>query len=166
MTLNDELYHYGVPGMKWGVRRDARIIANHYRNVEVSRQKDRYKAGEITKAQYSEAKRKANAGKKKYMSDIENAFRNAKSQSERTELGNSISKTAVRDVPNIHLKRGAAVVNQLIGAGSIGGTAYTSVALAAVNPAFGLAYIGAGVVTTAAEVGYRYVTRAIIDKTS
>ena len=163
---SNELYHYGVPGMKWGVRRDVRILANHRRNSELKLQKNKYRYGEITKEQYSNAKRKANAGKKKYMSDIENKFRNAKSERERDSLSNDITNTAVKEVPNIKLKRGIAAVNQFMGAASIGSAAYTSAVMTMINPAFGAAYIGAGAVTAAAEVGYRYVTRSIIDKTS
>lgn len=164
--MDNELYHYGVPGMKWGIRRDTRILANHRRNVEVKWQKERYKSGSITKEQYRAARYKANAGKKKYMTDIENKFRKAKSDYDREILGEKISQTALREVPNIKLKRGVAAVNQLFGVASVGGIAYTSLTMAAVNPAFAAAYLGAGVVTAAAEVGRRYVNRAILDKTS
>lgn len=161
-----ELYHYGVPGMKWGVRRDARILANHRRNVEVSYQKKRYKAGIITKEQYVAAKRKANVGKKKYLSDVENQFRNAKDRDEREKLGERISNTAVKEVPNINVKRGLAVANQILGTYSVGTTAYTSIGMAAINPAFAAAYLGAGIVATAAEAGARYVNRALLDRAS
>lgn len=161
-----ELYHYGVPGMKWGVRRDTRILANHRRNTEVERQKERYKSGNITRNQYRLARRKANLGKKKYLSDVENKFRNAKSDDERTKLGEDISNTAVKEVPNIKIKRGLAIVNQVLGTASIGNAAYTAAGMAVVNPAFAAAYVGAGVITAAAETGFRYVTRSILDKTS
>lgn len=165
--MNDyELYHYGVPGMRWGVRRDTRILANHRRNTEASKLKDQYRSGQLTKRQYRESIRKVNLRKKKYLSDVENQFRNAKSDSEREKLGADISNTAVREVPDIKIKRGLAVANQLFGAASIGNAAYTSLGLAAVNPAFAAAYLGAGVVTAAAETGFRYVTRSVLDKTS
>ena len=61
--MNNELYHYGVPGMKWGVRRDTRIIANHRRNVEVGKLKERYRAGKITKQQYKDLIHKINLQK-------------------------------------------------------------------------------------------------------
>ena len=161
-----ELYHYGVPGMKWGVRRDARILANHYRNVEVEKQKKRYKYGEITKEQYAAAKRKADLGKKKYLSDVENSFHNAKSRSEREKLGENISNTAVKEVPNIKIKRGLAVANHLLGGYNAAGYATTAAGMVMMNPAFAAAYIGAGAVSIAAEAGLRYVTRTILDKSS
>jgi hypothetical protein len=164
--VNDELYHYGVPGMKWGVRRDTRILANHRRNVEAGRLKEYYRSGMITKQQYKDSIRSVNLRKKKYMSDVENKFRNAKSDAERTKLGNDITITAVKEVPNITIKRGLAVANNLLGAANIASTSYTTLGLAAFNPAFATAYIGAGVVSVAAEAGYRYVTRSLLDKTS
>lgn len=166
LTVNDELYHYGVPGMKWGVRRDTRILANHRRNTEAGQLKEQYRSGKITKQEYKDSIQKVNLRKKQYISDIENKFRNAKNDSERTKLGENISNTAVKEVPNITVKRGLAVANQILGTASIGSTAYTTVGLAAFNPAFAAAYIGAGVVSAAAEAGFRYVTRSVLDKNS
>lgn len=166
LIVNDEIYHYGVPGMKWGVRRDTRILANHRRNTEISKLKEQYRSGRITKQQYKDSIHNVNLRKKKYMSDVENKFRNTKSASERSKLGADISKTAVKEVPNITIKRGLAVANQLFGTASIGSTAYTTLGLAAFNPAFATAYIGAGVVSAAAETGFRYITRSMLDKNS
>lgn len=164
--MNNEIYHYGVPGMKWGVRRDTRILANHRRNVSADQLKEQYRSGKITKQQYKDSIHKVNLRKKQYMRDVENKFRNAKSDNERTRLGEDISNTAVKEVPNITVKRGLAVANQLFGTASIGSTAYTTLGLAVINPAFATAYIGAGVVTAAAETGFRYVTRSLLDKSS
>lgn len=160
------LIHYGVPGMRWGVRRDARIIANHRRNVEVSLQKNKYKTGKITKEQYIAARKKATAEKKKYMSDVENKYRNAKSEKEIAKLDNDITKTAIKEVPNLTVKRGLAVVNQMLAIYDTTTVAATTGMLAVANPAFAAAYVGAGAVTIAAEAGYRYVTRSLLDKTS
>lgn len=164
--MEQELYHYGVPGMKWGVRRDTRILANHRRNTEAKRLKEKYRSGDISRQQYKDSIRKINLQKKKYISDVENKFRNAKSDRERERLGNDISNTAVKEVPDIKVKRGLAVANQILGTASIGNAAYTTLGLATINPAFAAAYVGAGVVTAAAETGFRYVTRSILDKTS
>lgn len=166
LTVNNELYHYGVPGMKWGVRRDTRILANHRRNVEAGKLKEQYRSGNITKQQYKDSIHNVNLRKKNYISDVENKFKNAKSADERTKLGKNIADTAVKEVPNITVKRGLAVANQLFGTASIGSTAYTAIGLAAFNPAFATAYIGAGVVSTLAESGFRYMTRSVLDKSS
>ena len=43
------LQHYGIPGMKWGIRKNARLLANHRRNAEVRKIKKDYKTGEISR---------------------------------------------------------------------------------------------------------------------
>lgn len=161
-----ELYHYGVPGMKWGVRRDARILANHRHNTEAARLKTLYDRGLIDSRTYVKETHKNDLRKKKTMADVEAKIRNAKSDAERKKIGDDISKMAVSEVPHIKVKRGLAVTNQLLGIASIGTTAYTSAALAAINPAFAAAYLGAGAVATAAEAGLRYVGRRILDSNS
>ena len=161
-----ELYHYGVKGMRWGVRRDARILANHYRNKDVKRLKSDYKFGKIDKRKYTEGKLEANAKKNQYLQRIKNRFENAKSYDERQKIERDIQNTAIKDVPNLTIKRGAAVVNQVFGTVSIGRTALATAALSMINPAFAGAYMGAAAVTTAAEAGLLYMNRSILDKTS
>lgn len=160
------LYHYGVKGMKWGVRRDARILANHRYNAESKRLKTAYDWGMIDSEKYSDGIRKANARRKQSLADMENSFRNAKSDAERERLGKNITKMAVNEVPDIKIQRGAAVANQLIGGAGIAKTAYTTAALSVLNPTFAAAYLGAGVVTTAAQTGLSWVGRRYLDTLS
>ena len=162
----NELMHYGVKGMKWGVRRDARILMNHRYNSRVKQLQTQRSRGQLDYEKYVDELGKAERKKKKDLASVEEAFRIAKSDAERKKLGDNISKMAVKEVPDIKTKRGLAVVNQMFGVASVANTAYTSVALAAVNPAFGAAYLGAGAVTIAAEAGFRWVTRAILDNNS
>lgn len=39
------IYHYGVKGMKWGVRRDFRVLANNRRNKAIKEAKRDYNLG-------------------------------------------------------------------------------------------------------------------------
>ena len=162
----NELMHYGVKGMKWGVRRDARILMNHRYNSRVRQLQTQRSRGQLDYEKYASELENARQKKKKDLASVEDAFRNAKTDAERKKLGDNITRMAVKEVPELKLKRGMAVANQLFGVASVTNTTYTSLALAAVNPAFGAAYLGAGAVTIAAEAGFRYVTRAILDSKS
>lgn len=160
---NNELYHYGVKGMKWGVRRDARILANHRHNVAVTRLENEYMSGKIGSKQYRQGLANAKAAKKQTLSSMKDAYKNAKSDEERASIGKSITEMTTKEIPNSKIKRGAAVANQLLGTANIASVAGTAVNAALINPAFAGAYIGASTVAIAAETGWRYVTRRYLD---
>lgn len=166
VTPNGELYHYGVKGMKWGVRRDARILANHRRNEQVKRAAEDRKSGKISAEQYKEMKRVANAKKKKWLANVESAYTRSGSDKERAALDKSITEATLREVPKASVKRGAASVNRVFGIYNSVTLGTTAFALAAANPAFAGAAVGAAVVGVAAEKGYRYVVQLGLDKMS
>ena len=58
------LQHYGVPGMKWGIRRNSRLLANHNRNEKVRTAKLDYKTGKIDKKEKKTIISDANKAKK------------------------------------------------------------------------------------------------------
>jgi len=166
LTSNGKLYHHGVKGMKWGVRRDARLLANSRRNKRVRNAREDYKSGKITKDLRDKEIAAAKLDKKKMLAKIKDDFSNAKTAGERERLGREITNKTLKEVPKASLKRGASTVNALFGglnAASIGLSTY---AISFVNPAFAGATIAAGVVGVAAEAGYRYVLQLGLDKVS
>lgn len=166
IIINDELYHYGVPGMKWGVRRDARILTNYHRNAAIRKAKDQYKSGKIDKDTYKKRKQQANLNKKKELSDIENSFRKAKSQREIDSLSKNISKRTLSEVPQASIKRGLHTTNLMLGTYNSTYIGMVAGAAAIANPAFAVTAIGAGAVGIAAEVGAHALARMGIDRLS
>lgn len=164
--MTDELYHYGVKGMKWGVRRDARILANHRYNDASNRLKSEYVRGNINTSQYINAMESVKKHKKQLIADVNTKFKNASSKEERKALQKSVAKATSSEVPNATIKRGAAVVNQIIGASNIAGVASVAATSALYNPAFAGAYLSAGAVAVAAEAGWRYLIRYGLDEYS
>lgn len=165
MTEN-ELYHYGVKGMKWGVRRDTRILTNHRYNSTVRRLENEYAFGRIDSKQYHQGLKDAKTVKKQSIDAVKNSFKNATSDKERDQLRKNIANATLYEVPNATIKRGAAAANQLLGAMNVASVASTAANAALINPAFAGAYLGAGAVAIAAESGWRYATQRYLDKKS
>ena len=123
VIVNGELYHHGVKGMKWGVRRAAkrdpnvRRLRKEYKSAE--REKDtahqRWAGTFVGKKRraaayknYSEATKKADSAKKAY----ESAYKNtAKSISD----GSYKKPTAKKQTSREKLARGAEVASRTVG---------------------------------------------------
>ena len=162
-TKEDELCHYGVPGMKWGVRRDIRLLANSRRNKAVREAKEKYKAGRITKATRDSRINKANVAKKQDIDLMTKKVANAQTAEKQIKASADISKMVMKEVPNYKIKRGAATVNNILSNGRIKGLGIASiVGVATANPALAVA----GAAGMAAEIGAKYLTEAGLDKLS
>lgn len=166
LTSNGELYHYGVPGMKWGVRRDARILANSRRNNRIREARDAYKAGKITKEARDEEIRSAKRDKKKELDRTKEQFAKAKTDAERERLESDIRNKTTKEVSNVTLKRGAYAVNAMLGVANTASIGLSTVPLLSINPAFAGAIVASAAVGVAAEAGKRYVIGLGLDKVS
>ena len=166
LTSDGELYHYGVPGMKWGVRRDARILASSHRNKRIREAKAAYKAGKITKETRDAEIQSAKHDKKKMLNKTKERFVKAKTDVERQRLAIDIRNKTTKEVPHATLKRGAYVVNALFGGVNAVSTGVSAAAMVMINPAFAGVAIASAAVGIAAEAGKRHVIQLGLDKVS
>jgi hypothetical protein len=166
LTSDGELYHYGVPGMKWGVRMDARILANNRRNRRIREAKVAYKAGKMTKEARDAEIQSAKHDKKKMLNETKERFVKAKTDIERQRLASDIRNKTTKEVPNVTLKRGVHVVNALFGGVNAVSTGVSAAAMVMINPAFAGAAIASAAVGIAAEAGKRYAIQLGLDKVS
>lgn len=166
LTADGELYHYGVKGMKWGVRRDARLLANSRRNKRVRAARDAYKSGKMSKEARDKEITSAQREKKKMLANTKDRFAKAKTDSERVRLEQDIYDKTTKEVSNASLKRGAHTVNALFGAANAASVGLGAASILAINPAFAGAAVASAAVGIAAEAGYRYVVQLGLDKLS
>lgn len=161
----DELQHYGVKGMKWGVRRDVELVANRKRNAAVRKAKNSYETGEITKAQYKSAKKQAKSDKKDYMKNVKKDFE-GKTKAEQYKMSQNITKQAINNVPNRRLKKGIKAVNTALTVANIGEGVLTAAAFVTAGPAVAAA-AGIGLVAgSIGELGRQYVVNRVVDRLS
>lgn len=162
---SDELQHYGVKGMKWGVRRDVELLANSRRNKAVRKAKNDYERGKITKDQLKSAKKQAKSDKKDYMNKVKKEFE-SKSKAEQYKMSTNIKDQAISKVPNRRLKKGVKAVNAVFTAANIAQATVTSASLLVMAPA-AAPIIGASLAGAAiGEVGRKYVVDKIVDRAS
>lgn len=158
---HDELYHYGVKGMKWGVRRDVRSLASHRRNVAIKEAQNKYRSGKITREQRDMDIKKARAGRKKFMDDTKRAYESGSDKRKR-EIESDIMRKTDREVPKAAAARGAVFINRLISGYQIGKGVATAATVAAVPG--GLPVAAAALAGTAVAVaGRTWILNKIAD---
>ena len=155
---NNDIMHYGVLGMKWGIRRDRQLMAERRYNKTKDDLKNKYETGKISKEDYKSNRKSA---KKQMKSEIKNA-KNEVRNIERKELEkrfNKVRNQAINEIPKYRLQAGLHTASSVLRGlgtgvrivnGSINGALTASmimgipVASAAIGATFGAAAAGYG----------------------
>lgn len=163
--MNDNyLQHYGVKGMKWGIRRDARLLANNRRNIKVKKIKDKYDVGEISSERKKIDIKKANVDKKIYLKNTKETLKSMSNKNEVSDYKYNIAKQAISEVPNRRLKSGAHAVNKILAGINIGSEAIATGTAISMVPGAAPLYLGSLALSGAVIAGRTYLIDKGIDK--
>ena len=165
MESNDTIYHYGVKGMKWGVRRDARVLAAHRTNEAVRKAKNDYREGKISKSERKAAIKKAKNYKKDYKKELKSQFKNA-DRKERKQLNKDITNQAKKEVGARRLKKAATSFNRATTVATLSGSAVALGMGFVAAPALGPLIAGSAAAATAGALGKQWIAQKLIDKVS
>lgn len=165
MGSNDTIYHYGVKGMKWGVRRDARVLAAHRTNEAVRQAKNDYREGKISKSERKTTIKKAKNYKKDYKKELKSQFKNA-DRKERKQLNKDITNQAKKEVGARRLKKAATSFNRATTVATLSGSAVALGAGFVAAPALAPLLAGSAAAATAGALGKQWIAQKLIDKVS
>lgn len=165
MDPNVTIYHYGVKGMKWGVRRDARVLAAHRTNEAVRKAKNDYREGKISKSERKAAIKKAKNYKKDYKKELKSQFKNA-DRKERKQLNKDITNQAKKEVGARRLKKAATSFNRSTTVATLSGSAVALGMSFVAAPALGPLIAGSAAAATAGALGKQWIAQKLIDKVS
>ena len=166
-NYNEEyLSHYGVKGMKWGIRKDVKLIANAKRNRQVRRIKDDYERGRISIQQKNTSIEKANKEKKRYITDMEKRYTNAKSQRDVDKLNREVSDTAIKEVNNRRLKKGVSIAGHVMTGLSVADVTAGAIMASTIMPVAAPLALTSAAVSAAAAVGLNALGQMGLDKLS
>jgi hypothetical protein len=177
---DEELYHYGIKGMRWGVRKDVRVLGNHRRNIMIRQARKDYRDGLIDKSKKQERIYDAKAYPKKLKKDTYKKLASAKNKAEYDRVKYNLGRKTISEVPNSKLKTGAHKVTNILtntvtgvglGLGTVGVAGSIALKSAGGLAAMTALPVGAAAVSTAAGTavvayGARKVSKYIIDRLS
>ena len=171
LYTQDELMHYGVKGMKWGVRRDVQLLANRRFNVKRKQLNTDYKLSKYTKEERNREIKALKNERKKFLSDVKRDYEKLTTEKERYRFNKNIVNMTTKEVPNVKVKRGLSVANRIL-TGALGGAAVVS---GAATAAATVGLVGTGGlaatgfftgVNAASLVGDHAIRKTILNRTT
>lgn len=161
-----ELKHYGVKGMRWGVRKDANMLANHRRNDRVFDAKNKYKQGLISKEERKSAIRAANKDLKLANKEFKSQYKTAKAQGRKKEFKRNVKATAKTEIRNRGALNVAGALNSATTVGMLGSAAASGMAMMALYPPMAGIAMSTMVAGSAVTAGKHWLINRGIDKLS
>lgn len=153
LVNSDELIHYGVPGMRWGVRKNIRMLSTHRRNSSIGKIKADHKSGKITRDVKNYRISKAKAKQKIERSKLKEEYKNA---SDKGKHAKKLATRTLAEVPASRFKKGLHAVNSLMAVGHLGAIAVKAATVTGIGP-------NMLPVFAAIEVGRHFVTRKVVE---
>ena len=166
VVKNDELYHYGVLGMKCGMRRNSRVLANHRRNVAVRSIKNDYDLGKITKNKKRSLIKAENKKKRDFIKKNSDYSKTTKGESDLRKRYNTVAKETQSEVKGARLKKNLRDINVGAMGYNLAKIGAATVSLAIGNPTFAGALLVSGAINSAATVGASKLIQYGLNKVS
>lgn len=161
--MDEELYHYGVKGMKWGVRRDYRALVNRRRNEAYRKNRNDYDTGKISNEERKRRNKAAKQAKKDDIARTKKRYANASKQ-ERERMDRDIKRQTVKEVPYRQVKKGATTVNKLLTGIDIGTAAVATAVGSAAMPAMAPLLVTSLATGSAVSIGRNKLIQWGIDR--
>lgn len=160
MSDYNELYHYGVKGMKWGVRRDVQLLAARRANQKIRDAKNKYV---LDKDKRKKLIKQAKQEKKEFLNKTKKEYESITTDKKRLEYERKLVNQSIREVPNRTLQKGLRAFNDAMAVYNIGTIGLGAAAGIMMAPAMAPGYIGAAAAGTAISLGQRYVSERMAD---
>ena len=152
--MTDELKHYGVLGMKWGVYKARKYAADRNNYIRKQKNKEafkRLKSGDINKYQYVRSRiknRESMDRKNRKVIDATSGLTPKKGEKV-SSIYNKYKNQAINTIPHYKLKKGAKTATSLL----------VSLGTSPINLSVGLTGLSIGIKTSAKAIGKEFIKR-------
>lgn len=110
----NDLQHYGVLGMKWGIRRDRQLMAERRYNKAKDNLKNKYELGEMSKEEYKTTRKAKKKEMKNAIKEGHKESNSFKNKAELEERFKKVRKQAINEIPKYRLQAGAYTASRVL----------------------------------------------------